>query len=104
MLLKPFLEAKALPLIIILAVVLRILLGLGSYSGKGDYPNLGDFEAHRNWMSITINRPIASWYEESDAQPWWRIDYPPVAAYLSYFFGMIYRNIEPAALNIQRGY
>jgi alpha-1,3-glucosyltransferase len=55
-------------------------------------------------MTITVNRPISAWYEESDSQPWWRIDYPPVAAYLSYIFGTIYRRIEPAAMDIQRGY
>jgi len=26
-----------------LALVVRVLVGLGSYSGQGDYPNLGDF-------------------------------------------------------------
>ncbi len=92
-LLKAFLHPNALPLILTLAIVLRILVGLGSYSGKGDYPNLGDFEAHRNWMSITVNRPISSWYEEGESEPWWRIDYPPVAAYLSYLFGAFYRRI-----------
>jgi hypothetical protein len=51
-------------LLITLAILIRVLVGLGSYSGKGDYPQLGDFEAHRNWMSITLNRDIAFWYEE----------------------------------------
>lgn len=42
-LLKGFYESRALPLILVLAVVLRIMVGLGSYSGLADYPNLGDF-------------------------------------------------------------
>jgi alpha-1,3-glucosyltransferase len=62
---------------------------LGSYSGKNDWPNLGDFEAHRNWMSITINKSIQDWYYEVGTSIWWRIDYPPIAAYLSYVFGII---------------
>ena len=62
-LLKGFLQKKSIALIIALAILVRILLALGSYSGEKDYPNFGDFEAHRNWMSITVNRPIHSWYE-----------------------------------------
>ena len=42
-LLKPFYQEKAVTLIIVLAILLRILVGLGSYSGAGDYPNYGDF-------------------------------------------------------------
>lgn len=30
-------------LIFLIAILLRVLVGLGSYSGKGDWPNLGDF-------------------------------------------------------------
>ena len=92
-LLRPFHSNQAKALIIVLAIVVRIVVGLGSYSGQNDYPNLGDFEAHRNWMSITVNRGITSWYEEYEDQPWWRIDYPPVAAYLSYLFGRLYQAI-----------
>lgn len=47
---------------VMVAVFVRVIVGLGGYSGKGDWPNLGDFEAHRNWMSITANRPITQWY------------------------------------------
>jgi alpha-1,3-glucosyltransferase len=103
-LLKPFHSTKAINLIIILAIVLRVMIGLGSYSGEADHPHYGDFEAHRNWMSITLNRNMRNWYEEIGEEPWWRIDYPPVAAYLSYIFGKIYQSIEPDAMRIQRGY
>jgi alpha-1,3-glucosyltransferase len=103
-LLKPFFSQRAVALIILLGITLRIAVGLGPYSGQGDWPNLGDFEAHRNWMSITLNRDITSWYEEHDDKPWWRIDYPPVAAYLSYLFGKIYHTVEPEAMNLRSGY
>ena len=103
-LLRGFLKSNSLPIIILLAVLLRILVGLGSYSGMHDYPQLGDFEAHRNWMSITLHRPISSWYEELEDTIWWRIDYPPVAAYLSFFFGKIYNYWDPQALEVQNGY
>lgn len=53
-------------LVVLMAVIFRVGVGLGGYSGKGDWPNLGDFEAHRNWMSITVNRPIREWYVEDD--------------------------------------
>jgi hypothetical protein len=42
-LLKGFHSPKATMLILVLAVLLRVLIGLGSYSGAGVYPNLGDF-------------------------------------------------------------
>ena len=41
-------------------------MALGSYSGEKDDPLYGDFEAHRNWMSIAVNRPVAEWYREYD--------------------------------------
>ena len=42
-LLKGFHSSRALYLIIALAVMLRVFVGLGSYSGEKDYPYLGDF-------------------------------------------------------------
>ena len=47
-------------------IILRICIGFGGYSGKEDWPNLGDFEAHRNWMSITLNKSIKNWYVEDE--------------------------------------
>lgn len=55
-------------------------------------------------MSITLNRPIHEWYVEESIEPWWRIDYPPVAAYLSLAFGHVYQHIEPEAMKLQFGY
>lgn len=55
-------------------------------------------------MSITLHRPISSWYEELEDTIWWRIDYPPVAAYLSLLFGKIYNSWDPQALEVQHGY
>ena len=42
-LLKAFHSAKAINLIIVLAITLRVVVGLGSYSGHADYPHYGDF-------------------------------------------------------------
>jgi alpha-1,3-glucosyltransferase len=57
-------------------------------------------------MSITVSKPIADWYFEPAPREdiWWRIDYPPVAAYLSYVFGSICKYIEPQAMMLQQGY
>lgn len=78
---------------LLLVVIVKACVGFGSYSGKADWPNLGDFEAHRNWMSVTVHRPIQKWYTEHSSEPWWRIDYPPVAAYVSWLLGSIYNKI-----------
>lgn len=55
---RVFQSNHSLWLVVVLSLLLRVLVGLGPYSGMGDWPNLGDFEAHRNWMSITVNKPI----------------------------------------------
>ena len=51
---------------VLVGIMIRVFVGMGPYSGKGDWPNLGDFEAHRNWMSVTLNKPIVKWYVETD--------------------------------------
>ena len=69
-----------------LAIVLRVVVGLHSYSGRGDPPKFGDYEAQRHWMEITLNLPIADWYvstKDNDLQ-YWGIDYPPLSAYQRY--------------------
>ena len=45
-------------LIIAFAILLRWLVSMGPYSGKGKAPLFGDYEAQRHWMEITVNLPV----------------------------------------------
>ncbi len=47
--------------IIVLAVVLRLTIGLFGHSGQGKPPMFGDFEAQRHWMEITTAIPMHEW-------------------------------------------
>lgn len=91
-------------IIVIFALIIRCAVGLGSYSGKGVAPMFGDFEAQRHWMEITQHLPISQWYFY-DLQ-YWGLDYPPLTAYHSYFFGKIGSifNSEWFSLDSSRGY
>lgn len=59
-------QFRNLVLLTLFAIFVRVLVGLGSYSGEGHPPEYGDFEAQRNWMSIAWNRPMSKWYHEPD--------------------------------------
>jgi len=48
----------------------------------------GDFEAQRHWMELAIHLPISQWYFYD--LDWWGLDYPPLTAYHSWFFGKLY--------------
>lgn len=41
-----------------LGLILRWGVAMFPYSGEGQSPKYGDFEAHRHWMEITINIPL----------------------------------------------
>lgn len=83
-----------LPPILMLAFLFRWSAGLWSYSGQGQPPMFGDFEAQRHWMELTTGLPITDWYWH-DAQ-WWGLDYPPLTAYHSWLCGKIGSLLEPA--------
>lgn len=85
------------------AIILRAAVGLGDYSGKGNPPMYGDFEAQRHWMELTINLPVSDWYY-FDLQ-YWGLDYPPLTAFHSYLLGIIgnFLNSTWFALNDSRG-
>ncbi|EDO17431.1 hypothetical protein Kpol_1037p27 [Vanderwaltozyma polyspora DSM 70294] len=91
-------------IIVIFALIVRCAIGLGSYSGMGNPPMFGDFEAQRHWMEITQHLPISKWYF-FDLE-YWGLDYPPLTAYHSYVLGVIgsFLNKSWFALNDSRGY
>jgi hypothetical protein len=78
-------------LVWLLLVLARWLVGLHSYSGEHTPPMFGDYEAQRHWMELTINLPVSDWYFNSTSNDllYWGLDYPPLTAYVSYFFGRV---------------
>lgn len=58
----------------------------------------GDFEAHRHWMEITTNLPVGDWYR-FDLQ-YWGLDYPPLMAYMSWFFGKVSERFVPGMVEL----
>ncbi|KAL6304343.1 glucosyltransferase [Sparassis latifolia] len=79
-------------------------VGLGSYSGQGNPPMFGDYEAQRHWMELTIHLPVHQWYTY-DLQ-YWGLDYPPLTAYVSWLCGVVGSWIDPTwfTLGKSRGY
>ena len=75
------------------ALLLRVFVATHSYSGFQSPPEYGDYEAQRNWMSITRNLPTSQWYTASE--DYWRLDYPPNSAYQSYLSGFIVGLFDP---------
>lgn len=88
---------------ILTAVVLWSAVGLGLFSGKGEKPINGDFEAQRHWMEITTLLPIKQWYFYD--LPYWGLDYPPLTAYHLWVFGVVglFINCSWFALDTSRG-
>lgn len=75
------------------ALILRLAVGLGPYSGYKQEPLHGDFEAQRHWLEITYHLPMSQWYFHD--LEWWGLDYPPLTAYHSWFLGAIGNFINP---------
>lgn len=69
------------------AIILRLAVGLGPYSGYQSEPMHGDFEAQRHWMEITTHLPMGQWYFYD--LEWWGLDYPPLTAYHSWVLGKL---------------
>ncbi|OBA19047.1 ALG6, ALG8 glycosyltransferase [Metschnikowia bicuspidata var. bicuspidata NRRL YB-4993] len=90
-------------ILILSIVLLKASVGLGLFSGQGELPINGDFEAQRHWMELTIHIPLTSWYF-FDLR-YWGLDYPPLTAYHLWAFGKIgsFLNPEWFVLGLSRG-
>ncbi|XP_077236956.1 ALG6, ALG8 glycosyltransferase family [Tasmannia lanceolata] len=95
-------------LLVLVAFLVRVLVSLHPYSGAGDPPKFGDYEAQRHWMEITVNTPAKEWYRNgtSNNLSYWGLDYPPLTAYQSYAHGLFLRSFDPdsVALFTSRGH
>ncbi|GAQ86987.1 alpha-1,3-glucosyltransferase [Klebsormidium nitens] len=98
----------AVEFVFLLAILVRLLVGLSSYSGAGNPPTFGDYEAQRHWMEITLHTPVREWYSETPQNnlTYWGLDYPPLTAYQSYLHGLFVSAFEPEAVGLEssRGY
>ncbi len=78
---------------VLLAVAVRVFVGLGPHSGQGAAPLRGDFEAQRHWMELTAALPVSQWY--SYDLPYWGLDYPPLTALHSLALGLVGLKVVP---------
>lgn len=85
-------QAFILPAILSFVYIVKLSVGLGSFSGEGKAPLYGDLEAQRNWLSVTLHRPIAEWYYYRLGH--WGLDYPPLTAYHSLLMAFIMHHLS----------
>ncbi|KAJ0099239.1 hypothetical protein Patl1_21464 [Pistacia atlantica] len=94
--------------IALFALLVRVAVSLHPYSGAGNPPKFGDYEAQRHWMEITLNLPVTEWYRNSTTNDlsYWGLDYPPLTAYQSYVHGLFLRFFDPESVSLftSRGY
>ncbi|EGR27993.1 hypothetical protein IMG5_185760 [Ichthyophthirius multifiliis] len=107
--LRQYLDSKTCLLTIsLICIFFRILVGLGPYSGYKQSPKYGDYEAQRHWMELTVNLNPKEWYVQTldNSFDYWRIDYPPLSAYVSLIFGYISQYLDPQSMILfySRGY
>lgn len=84
------------------ALLVRVAVSLHPYSGAGNPPKFGDYEAQRHWMEITLNLPIQEWYRNSSSNDltYWGLDYPPLTAYQSFIHGLFLRFFHPDSVSL----
>ncbi|KAJ0733168.1 putative dolichyl-P-Glc:Man(9)GlcNAc(2)-PP-dolichol alpha-1,3-glucosyltransferase [Helianthus annuus] len=84
------------------AILVRVAVSLHPYSGAGDPPKYGDFEAQRHWMEITTNLPVNEWYQNTTKNDlrYWGLDYPPLTAYQSYVHGLVLKFFHPESVSL----
>ena len=86
------------------SILIKILVGRFGYSGERTPPKLGDFEAQRHWMELTIYLPVKDWYTNSrlNRADHWPLDYPPLSGYQSYLMGKILEKYYPESVTFKK--
>lgn len=86
----------------VFALLVRVAVSLHPYSGAGNPPRFGDFEAQRHWMEITLGLPVKEWYRNSTYNDlsYWGLDYPPLTAYQSYAHGLLLKLFHPDSVSL----
>ncbi|KAJ1887524.1 Glucosyltransferase-like protein [Kickxella alabastrina] len=92
----------ALPVSLLFAILVRWCISLHGYSGMGNPPMFGDYEAQRHWMEITTHLPPSKWYFYD--LKYWGLDYPPLTAFQSWACGYIANLINPAWVALGRSH
>ncbi|XP_073999633.1 dolichyl pyrophosphate Man9GlcNAc2 alpha-1,3-glucosyltransferase-like [Rhodnius prolixus] len=54
-------KSLSLWVVVIVGVLLRWVVSFYGYSGQGNPPMYGDYEAQRHWMEVTVNLPVKEW-------------------------------------------
>lgn len=67
---------------LLVAIMVRCIVALGDWSGRGTPPMHGDFEAQRHWLELTWHLPTDEWYLYDLS--YWGLDYPPFTAWVSW--------------------
>ncbi len=93
----------------LIALLLRCCVGLHPHSGQLQPPLYGEFEAQRQLLEITVNTPLCEWYttknETISANAGAGLyPYPPLHAYVAWFFGGLAQNLVPKLVNNGHGY
>ncbi|SPP81671.1 probable dolichyl pyrophosphate Man9GlcNAc2 alpha-1,3-glucosyltransferase [Drosophila guanche] len=86
------------------ALSLRSIVSMYSFSGFDSPPMYGDYEAQRHWQEVTINLEPIQWYTNSSNNDllYWGLDYPPLTAHHSYLMGRIAKIIDPRFVELHR--
>ncbi|XP_017966462.2 probable dolichyl pyrophosphate Man9GlcNAc2 alpha-1,3-glucosyltransferase, partial [Drosophila navojoa] len=90
--------------IVFVAISLRSIISMSSYSGLNKPPMFGDYEAQRHWQEITFNLEVKLWYTNStlnDLQ-YWGLDYPPLTAYHSYLLGHVAERLNHSYVELHK--
>ncbi|KAK1265111.1 putative dolichyl pyrophosphate Man9GlcNAc2 alpha-1,3-glucosyltransferase [Acorus gramineus] len=92
-----------------LALLVRVCVSMGPYSGMGNPPKYGDYEAQRHWMELSAHLPPRDWYRNgtNNDLSYWGLDYPPLSAYQSLAHARLFLlpfSPDSLALRSSRGY